>query len=91
MRAHFLGLGGADLTVTEWKILEALVTLEAQARFGTRCPTVPEMTSAARDVRSRFASDEDLKLHLQAWRSEWWRSHRDERRRKRDAPLGDRQ
>jgi hypothetical protein len=87
MRAHFLGLGGADLTVTEWKILEALVTLEAQSRFGRRCPTVPEMTSAARDVRSRFASEEDLKRHLHALRTEWWRTRReDARRRQRDAP-----
>jgi hypothetical protein len=92
MRAHFLGLGRADLTVTEWKILEALVTLEAQARFGRRCPTVDEMTAAARDLRSRFDSEESLRLHLRSLRPEWWRARReDERQRKISAPVGQRQ
>ncbi len=88
MRACLLGLGGADLTLIEWKVLEALVTVEAQARFGTRCPSVEEMTSAARDLRSHFSSDEDLRAHLRALRGEWWRARReDERQRKRSAPV----
>ncbi len=78
----FLGLGGADLTRTEWRILEVLVTAEAQKRFGTNCPTVDEMALAARDLRQRFLSEEELKVHLRALASWGRRTLRDEDRRR---------
>ena len=83
----FLGLGGADLTRTEWKILEVLVTAEAQKQFGTNCPTVDEMALAARELRKRFQSDDELKVHLHALASWGRRMLRDEDRKRRVARM----
>jgi hypothetical protein len=80
-----LGLGGAALTRTEWRILEVLVGAEAQERFGTNCATVDEMSLAAREVRKRFQSEEELRTHVKALASWGRRIVRRQHRENREA------